>query len=68
MRGEKMKEYQIDNGKFCGYIKIDNTGIIRDSMPAIRKFIGQPLENLISWTNQNFRYCSLKRLNNEKIS
>lgn len=58
-----MQEFQIDSGKFCGYVQTDDNGIIIDSMPIIRKFIGQPLENLIGWINNKFRYCKLTEIN-----
>jgi hypothetical protein len=60
-----MKELSYDNGKINCYIKIDKDGTIIKSAPVLRKFIGQKLENLISWTNQNFKYCTLQQLKNE---
>lgn len=54
--------YRYDNGKMCGYIAIDENDIIVETMPILKKFIGQKMENLISWTNQNFRYCTIERL------
>ena len=55
------KEYQIDCERFCGYIKVENN-IIVDSMPIVRKFIGQPVENLTKWAEKKFGYCTLRRM------
>lgn len=57
-----MKEYQIDCEKFCGYIKVDDEGILIESIPIVRKFIGQPLKNLTKWVSSHFEYCTLKKL------
>lgn len=59
-----MTEYQYDNGKFCGYLLVDENNIIIKTMPVIKKFVSQPLENLISWTNQSFKYCKLAEIKN----
>lgn len=60
-----MKEYQIDCEKFCGYIKVDKSGILIDCMPIVQKFLGQPLSNLTGWVSKKFNYCTLKEINKE---
>jgi len=62
---KKVKEFWYDNGKICCYIKINDTGVIIDTAPVLKKFINQKVENLISWTNQNFRYCVINLLYNK---
>jgi hypothetical protein len=61
-----MKEIQIDCEKFCGYIKINDEGIIIETMPICQKFIGQPLSNLTTWVEKKFGYYTLKEINKEK--
>jgi len=57
-----MIEYQIDCEKFCGYIKIDEDGIIVDVMRVFNKFKGQRLEALTYWLEKKFGYCTLRKL------
>jgi hypothetical protein len=57
-----MKEYIIDSNKFCGYIKTDDSGILVETMPIVKIFVGQPLENLTDWVLKKFGYCSLKEI------
>lgn len=57
-----MKEYQIDCEKFCGYIQLDDEGIIIDCMPICRKFKGQAVENLAKWVKSHFGYCTFKEI------
>jgi hypothetical protein len=59
---ERMKEYQIDCEKYCGYIKIDDDGIILETMPIFRKFQGQCVQNLTKWVSTHFGYCTLKEI------
>ena len=54
--------YSYDNGKMCGYVAVDDNDIIVETMPVLKKFIGQKMEKLISWTTQNFRYCTLNKI------
>ncbi|MFA5048570.1 MAG: hypothetical protein WC516_06120 [Patescibacteria group bacterium] len=59
-----MKRYQIDCTKFCGYVEIDDKGIIVNTFPMLVKFIGQPISNLTYWTKKKFDYCTLKEIEN----
>jgi hypothetical protein len=58
-----MKEYMIDSNKFCGYIKTDDNGILVETMPIVKVFIGQHISKLISWTEKKFGFCTLKEIN-----
>jgi hypothetical protein len=60
-----MKEYQIDCNKFCGFVKVDDNELIIDVLPIARKFVGQPISNLIMWTQTHFGYCTLTELNKQ---
>ena len=57
-----MKEYQINCSKFCGYVKVDDNNIIVETMPILRKFVGQNIQNLTTWAKRKFNYCTLKEI------
>ena len=61
-----MKQYQIDCEKFCGYIEIDDEGIITETMPICQKFKGQCIQNLVKWVKSHFGYCTLKEIKTEE--
>ena len=39
----------ISTPKFTVIVETDDAGIIRKAAPLVRKFVGQPLDNLLSW-------------------
>jgi hypothetical protein len=40
---------QVTCKKFTVGVEVDRSGVIRDAAPVVRKFIGQPLDNLVRW-------------------
>lgn len=42
--------HQLSNEKFTVFVT-ERNGKIIDAAPLVRKFIGQPLQNLINWMN-----------------
>lgn len=46
-----MKEYWLSCRKFTAWIRVDD-GVIVDSASIVRKFKGQPLENLKKWSSK----------------
>lgn len=55
-------DYQISCSKFCGFIRVDEDGLIIDAMPIVRKFIGQPVKNLSDWCTKRFGGVTLQKL------
>ena len=43
---------QISCKKFTVRVKLSEDGIILDTAPRVRKFIGQSIENLIRWSEK----------------
>jgi len=43
-----IQHYQFSSAKFTVYVKMED-GIIIDTAPVTRKFIGQPYSNLVYW-------------------
>lgn len=44
--------YQLDNHRMTVKISTDEDERIVDAAPIVRRFIGQPLENLIRWMSR----------------
>lgn len=42
----------MSNDKMTVKAVSDDSGIITDAAPVVRKFIGQPLRNLSAWMNR----------------
>jgi len=61
-----MTQYQIDCTKFCGYVSVDDNGIIIETMPVFQKFKGQHLSNLSKWVEKKFGYCTLQKIKSEE--
>lgn len=59
---DKKIEYKIDCEKFCGYIEVDNNGIICKTMDVFRVFKGQHITKLTKWVSKKFGYCTLKKM------
>jgi hypothetical protein len=57
-----MKRYNIDCIKFYGQVTVEHGYVTDTSVPLIQIFIGQPILNLIKWTETNFKYCTLKEI------
>lgn len=43
------KFWWISNEKFTVMVEVDDKMNIIEAPPIVRKFIGQPIENLLSW-------------------
>lgn len=57
-----MKEvYRIECSKFSDLVELEN-GIITDTMPVFRKFINQPVGNLIGWMQKTWGKVTVKRI------
>ena len=41
--------YWLSTNKMTVMVETDDKEIIKDSPPIVRKFIGQPINNLINW-------------------
>jgi hypothetical protein len=56
-----MKEYWLSCRKFTVWVLTDG-GIIQDSAPIVKKFRGQPLDNLKRWASKfgDFRMEQLR--------
>ena len=61
-----MKHLKIKSDKFGGYIQVDDNGIIVNTIPLLKRFVGQSLDNLINWVMFKFKYCTLQELKNDK--
>jgi len=60
-----MREYWISCHAFTIGVTTNDSGIIIDSAPIVKKFIGQPLTNLTFWTMENFKDFQCRLLRNE---
>ncbi len=47
--------------KGTGYVGIDDNTIIRKTAPIWRRFIGQPLHNLVNWLAKDVEVSYLKK-------
>jgi hypothetical protein len=56
-----MREYWISNKIMTFWCKTKD-GIIVDSAPIVKKFIGQPLSNFIKWSNIKIGKTDIKEL------
>jgi len=41
--------YYVSTPDFTCHVQTDEHGIVKDTAPLLRKFVGQPIENLIGW-------------------
>lgn len=41
--------YWISCAKWTSRVVVDETGVIVKTAPVVRRFIGQPVENLLRW-------------------
>jgi hypothetical protein len=53
--------YRIECSKFSDLVELEN-GIITDTMPVFRKFVGQPVGNLTNWLHKVFGAITIKRV------
>lgn len=53
--------YRIECSKFSDLVELEN-GIITDTMPVFRRFVGQPVGNLTGWIVKIFGSCLIKRI------
>lgn len=44
-----MNSYWVSCRDFTVRVDVDDAGVIRQAAPIVRKFIGQPLSNLLTW-------------------
>lgn len=44
--------YWLSTTKMTVGVRIDSDGVIRETPPVVRKFIGQPLANLRRWMSK----------------
>lgn len=44
-----MTNHRISCRAFTVHVGVDEAGVIREAAPFIRRFIGQPLANLLRW-------------------
>jgi len=56
-----MKKLWISCGEFTGKVVINDKNIIVDAMFICKKFVGQPLNNLLNWANKNFGTVDIER-------
>jgi len=57
-----MKEiYEVECSKYRDIITLEN-GIIEECMPLLIKFKGQPIGNLIKWSEKVFGQVTIKRM------
>ena len=56
------KTYRVETNVFVVSVDTDREGLIKHGAPIIRKFIGQPFENLKSWCEKRFDYCKINEL------
>lgn len=56
-----MIRYWLSTTKMTVTVETDATGIIRTSPPIVRRFVGQPLTNLVAWLGRQpgFQYRRL---------
>lgn len=47
-----MKTWWMSNDKMTVKVVSDNSGVITDAAPVVRKFVGQPLRSLSVWMNR----------------
>lgn len=61
-----VEEYQFSSLRMTVWLSIGD-GVIQDSAPIVRKFIGQPVVNLEAWMQKQggFRKHHLNLLNKE---
>ncbi len=54
-------EWWISCRKFTVAVTVNDSGVITEAAPIVRKFLGQPLSNLLSWARK-FGGLETKRL------
>lgn len=47
-----MKKLWVSSPKFTGQVDVADGEVITMTPPVWRKFVGQPLENLVAWLSQ----------------
>jgi hypothetical protein len=47
-----MKRYWLSTVKMTVGVTTDASGIVVEAAPIVRKFIGQPLDNLVRWLSK----------------
>lgn len=47
-----MKTWWLSNIAMTVKVVVDHRGIIVDAAPIVRKFVGQPFENVCKWMNK----------------
>ena len=57
------KTYRVETDKFVVSVDVDREDNIKHGAYLIRKFYGQPFQNLVNWSKNKFRYCDIKILN-----
>ena len=46
---DPLLEYWVSSKRMTVWVQVNSMGEITDTAPVIRKFIGQPFDNLIGW-------------------
>lgn len=65
MEEHTSQTYRVETDKFTISVDVDRNGIIKHGAHIIRKFYGQPFENLRRWCLLRFRYLKLHRMNED---
>jgi len=47
-----LKEWWVSCDRFTVWVQVDERAVITDAAPIVRRFIGQPLQNLKRWANK----------------
>ncbi len=42
-------EFWVATARFTCYVRTDKEGIIVETAPILKKFVGQPVQNLYNW-------------------
>ena len=57
-----MKGYWLSSKRMTVGVEVDDAGIIRQAAPIVRKFIGQPVENLVRWMSRQEGFVPVAEL------
>jgi len=57
-----MSNVKLVSGPFSIYVRTDSDDTIVEIEPALKKFTGEPLDQLISWLNSKFKSTEVFQL------